>query len=66
MLAKAAENRTANWKHKDAAIYLVTSMAAKGSTQKHGVTQTSSLVNLDEFYQSQILPELQVRYTARG
>ena len=62
MLSKAAENRAANWKHKDAAIYLVTSMAAKGSTQKHGVTQTSSLVNLDDFYQSQILPELQVRY----
>ncbi|XP_043215299.1 exportin-2-like isoform X2 [Amphibalanus amphitrite] len=59
MLAKAAENRTANWKHKDAAIYLVTSLAAKGSTQKHGVTQTSSLVNLDDFYQAQILPELQ-------
>ncbi|XP_037068726.1 exportin-2-like [Pollicipes pollicipes] len=66
MLAKSAENRTANWKHKDAAIYLVTSLAAKGSTQKHGVTQTSALVNLDEFYQTHILPELQDRQLAQS
>ena len=29
-----AKNPSKNWKNKDAAIYLVTSLAAKGKTQK--------------------------------
>lgn len=34
MLAEYAKNPGQNWKHKDAAIYLVTSLASKGQTQK--------------------------------
>lgn len=34
MLAEHAKNPGANWKHKDAAIYLVTSLASKAQTQK--------------------------------
>ncbi|XP_001862266.2 exportin-2 [Culex quinquefasciatus] len=59
LLAKYAENPANNWKTKDTAIYLVTSMASKGATQKHGVTQTSELVPLPQFTQQQIIPELE-------
>jgi exportin-2 (importin alpha re-exporter) len=48
-----------NWRAKDTAIYLVTTLAAKGSTQKHGVTQTSQLVPLPQFCLSDIIPELE-------
>lgn len=34
MLAEYAKNPGVNWKHKDAAIYLVTSLASKAQTQK--------------------------------
>ncbi len=58
MLTKYAENPVQNWKNKDAAIYLVTSLASKGKTEKHGITQTNQLVNLLDFYQTHILPDL--------
>lgn len=48
-----------NWRSKDTAIYLVTTLASKGSTQKHGVTQASQLVPLPQFCQSDIIPELE-------
>ncbi|OQR80334.1 exportin-2-like [Tropilaelaps mercedesae] len=46
------------WKNKDIAIYLVTSMAVKASTAKHGTTQTSHLVNIPDYFVNCILPEL--------
>ena len=48
-----------NWRSKDTAIYLVTTLASKGATQKHGVTQASELVPLPQFCQSDIMPELE-------
>lgn len=50
---------SSSWRAKDAALYLVTSLANKGQTQKHGITQTSSLVSLPDFAAQHILPELQ-------
>ncbi|XP_054273914.1 exportin-2 [Macrosteles quadrilineatus] len=47
------------WKAKDAALYLVTSLASRGQTQKHGITQTSTLVSLPDFCSQHIMPELQ-------
>lgn len=58
LLSKYAENPAQNWRAKDTAIFLVTSLASRGSTQKHGVTQTSQLVPLPQFCEQQILPEL--------
>uniref|UniRef100_A0A3Q0SLW7 Exportin-2 n=1 Tax=Amphilophus citrinellus TaxID=61819 RepID=A0A3Q0SLW7_AMPCI len=58
MLAEYAKNPQENWKHKDAAIYLVTSLASKAQTQKHGITQANELVNLTEFFVNYILPDL--------
>ncbi|XP_078362373.1 exportin-2-like isoform X2 [Oculina patagonica] len=50
-----------NWKAKDAAIFLVTSLACKKQTAKHGTTQASELVNLQSFFTENILPELQIK-----
>ncbi|KAK9881974.1 hypothetical protein WA026_018163 [Henosepilachna vigintioctopunctata] len=59
MLNKYAENPKQNWRSKDAALYLVTSLVSRGATQKKGVTQTSQLVSIPQFCQQHILPELQ-------
>lgn len=59
LLGKYAEAPINNWKAKDTAIFMVTSMAIRGSTAKHGVTQSSQLVPLPQFCQQHILPELE-------
>lgn len=59
LLGEYTKMPSANWRAKDTAIYLVTSLATKGSTQKHGVTQASELVPLPQFCQQQIIVELQ-------
>ncbi|XP_058804999.1 exportin-2 [Phymastichus coffea] len=58
MLQNYAAKPTENWRSKDAAIYLITSSASKGQTQKHGVTITSDLVPLPQFAANHIEPEL--------
>lgn len=47
-----------NWRSKDAALFLVTTLASRGSTQRHGTTKISQLVNLEEFTTMHVLPEL--------
>nr|CAI5867494.1 unnamed protein product [Callosobruchus analis] len=59
MLTKYTENPKQNWRSKDAALYLVTSLVSRGSTQRHGVTQTSQLVNIGQFCQQHVIPELE-------
>ena len=44
MLQKFYTNPSLNWKSKDAAIYLVTSLATRAKTAKHGITQTNQVV----------------------
>lgn len=53
-----AKDRSNQWKSKNAAVYLVTSLAQKGSTIKHGTTKTSELVDLGDFFDSHIFTEL--------
>lgn len=48
MLAEYAKNPGQNWKHKDAAIYLVTSLASKGQTQKVGTELLEDKRHLSE------------------
>ncbi|ROT71296.1 exportin-2 [Penaeus vannamei] len=59
MLATYGEKPNECWRNKVAAIYLVTTLSAKGHTARHGATQINELVNITEFYQNHILPELQ-------
>jgi exportin-2 (importin alpha re-exporter) len=54
MLSKYAESPEANWRCKDVALYMVTSLAANTQSQKHGY----HLVNLTDFATNNILPEL--------
>lgn len=59
MMTKYSENPHQNWRSKDAAMYLVTSLVSRGATQRHGVTQTSQLVSIPQFCQQHVLPELE-------
>lgn len=59
MLAEYEKAPDKTWKSKDAAIYLVTSMAVKGSTSRLGATSTSELVSVLEFFTNFLLTELQ-------
>lgn len=59
LLTEYSSSPAEKWKSKDAAIYLVTSLAAKAQTQKHGITQTSELVNITDFFNSHICPDIQ-------
>ena len=58
MLADYATNPQNKWRRKDAAIYLVTSLAVRAKTAKHGITQTNRLVDLAEFCATHVVPEL--------
>jgi len=58
MLEQYAANEQ-NWRSKDAALFLVTTLASRGSTQRHGTTKVSELVNLEEFTTLHVLPELE-------
>ena len=60
MLQKYAANPRENWKNKDAAIYLVTSLAVKAGTARLGTTNTSELVNITEFFVNVIRPDLEI------
>lgn len=59
MLQEYAQNPAKNWKAKDAALYLITAIAMRSKTAKHGITKTSELVNIPDILQSQCLTELQ-------
>jgi exportin-2 (importin alpha re-exporter) len=59
MLDQYAADPNANWRRKNAALYLVTSLAAKGQTQKSGITKVNNLVDINAFFDQHVLPELQ-------
>ena len=59
MLNMYSAKPSETWRSKDAAIYLVTSLATKAKTAKHGITQTNQLVDLTDFCRQHIIPELQ-------
>lgn len=58
-LSEYAQNPKANWKSKDTAVYLYSSIAAKGAvTTSHGVKSTHDFVNVIEFFQKNIAKDL--------
>ncbi|OCF31081.1 importin-alpha export receptor [Kwoniella heveanensis BCC8398] len=59
LLQEYAKNPSENWKSKDTAIYLLTSIASRGSTQQLGVTSTNVLVDVVEFFGSNVFADLQ-------
>ncbi|WVN85455.1 uncharacterized protein L203_100601 [Cryptococcus depauperatus CBS 7841] len=58
-LQEYAKNPSANWKSKDTAIYLLTSIASRGSTQQLGVTSTNVLVDVVDFFGQNVFSDLQ-------
>lgn len=58
MLRSYESNRKSNWKHKDLAIFLYSSMAIKGSTRQHGTVTISQHVNVENFFEEKIVDEL--------
>ena len=58
MIDQFNANPKANWKSKDAAVFLVTNLAAKSKTEKAGTTQVRELVNVSEFFVNVVSKEL--------
>uniref|UniRef100_A0A1D1XSY5 Exportin-2 n=1 Tax=Anthurium amnicola TaxID=1678845 RepID=A0A1D1XSY5_9ARAE len=58
MLGAYQANPSGNWKEKDCAIYLVVSLATKKPT---GGMEAAYLINVENFFTSAIIPELQSR-----
>ena len=58
-LAEFQANPMVNWRRKDAAIYLLTSIAAQSSTMQHGVSSTNALVDVVQFFSNHVLQDLQ-------
>ncbi|PWN49609.1 Cse1-domain-containing protein [Violaceomyces palustris] len=54
-----AADPASNWKQKDTAIYLLTSIATKSSTSQHGVSSTNTLVDVVQFFSDHVFQDLQ-------
>lgn len=52
-------NQTENWKSKDTAIYLLTSIASRSSTSSHGVSNTNKLIDVISFFSNNVFQHLQ-------
>lgn len=59
MLQQYAQSPEQNWKAKDCAIYLVMALTVRGKTAAQGATTTNQLVNVLDFFNQHVLPELQ-------
>lgn len=58
-LAEYSQDPKTDWKSKDTALYLYSSIAAKGAvTASHGVTSTNDFVNIVEFFQKNVAKDL--------
>ncbi|WFD35077.1 importin-alpha export receptor [Malassezia cuniculi] len=58
-LAAFRADPNGNWKRKDTAIYLLTSIAAQGASTQHGVSSTNTLVDVVQFFSEHVLQDLQ-------
>ncbi len=65
LLTEAGGDPAGKWQAKDAAVYLVTALAAKTKTSSAGATTTNELVNLAEFYTNHVAPELKAKFEAQ-
>lgn len=59
LLGEFAKDPATNWKAKDVVLYLISALAARSKTVKHGATKTSTFVNVGDIFVSQCLPHLQ-------
>ncbi|XP_006455464.1 hypothetical protein AGABI2DRAFT_226927 [Agaricus bisporus var. bisporus H97] len=54
-------NPAENWKAKDSAVFMMTAVASKGSTTKHGVTSVNPLVDVVQFFSEHVFQDLQAQ-----
>ena len=47
-----------SWRQKDAALFLILSLASRGKTERYGITKISGLVNITDIYWGQVASEL--------
>lgn len=59
LLTDYAKAPDQNWVAKDAAMYIILALTAKGGTAAQGTTLTNPYVDLISFFGTQVLPELQ-------
>lgn len=52
------QNPAQNWVKKDVVYYLVSALASKATTARQGATAVSSLINIHDFYNQYVRPEL--------
>ena len=50
-------NKT-NWKSKEAAVFLVASLGTKKKTERHGVTETSAILPVVQFWDEHISQDM--------
>lgn len=58
LLGEYAAGPDAQWAAKDCAMYLVMALAVKGKTAALGATTVNALVDVTQFFQQHVLPEL--------
>ena len=58
LLGQYSQNPSVFWKAKDCAIYLVLALAVKKKTNARGATEVNKLVDVSDFFNSHIKPEL--------
>lgn len=59
-LQEFSSNPSENWRSKDTAVSLFYALASKGATTStHGVTKTNSLVNIGDFFSTNLASDLQ-------
>jgi exportin-2 (importin alpha re-exporter) len=58
MLEKYRAEPNAHWQRKDLSIFLYSAMAIKGSTRQHGTVSVSHHVNVEKFFEDNIVCEL--------
>lgn len=54
LLVEFAKDPANNWRAKDCAIYLVVALTVRGKTSAAGATTTNQLVNIGDFFASQV------------
>eukprot|EP00656_Telonema_subtile_P052628 TRINITY_DN7388_c0_g1_i2.p1 TRINITY_DN7388_c0_g1~~TRINITY_DN7388_c0_g1_i2.p1 ORF type:complete len:781 (+),score=314.39 TRINITY_DN7388_c0_g1_i2:123-2465(+) len=59
LIGEYQANPAANWKSKDAAIYLVIALGMQGGSYSLGATGVNTSINIMQFLEQHILPELQ-------
>ncbi|KAF9111410.1 importin-alpha export receptor [Mortierella sp. AM989] len=57
-LQRYSSNVSLNWKDKDAALFLLTSIAAKSVGSQFGARETNAEVNILDFFEKNVIPDL--------